>query len=204
MKRFLLVVLLLPMFGFSQRKKNKPIIDEVFFSVEPNVRMMKAFGNNFMNKSLSPFVGFGIAGNMELYKGFGLGLEYNRMSASVKIEDSLFGNLGGPEMNNFEFYAFYKHPISEDFFVEGLGGLSIYRISSSFLDHSGKFNEGNNGFHLGGKAIYNLDMQGVQQVVVGLKLNYYTSSIRNQDIDIQNYFNKAWLANVNLAYRINF
>lgn len=204
MKRFLPLLLLIPMFGFSQRKKNKPIIEEVFFSIEPNVRIMKAFGNNFMNKSLSPFVGFGIAGNMEFYKGFGLGLEYDRMSSNVKLDDSLFGNLGAPQMNIFEFYGFYKYPISDDFFVEGLGGLSIYRISSPFLDHSGKFDEGNNGFHLGGKAIYTLDMQGVQQVILGLKLNYYTSSIRNQNIDIQNYFNKAWLANVNLAYRINF
>jgi len=204
MKRFLLVFLLIPMLGLAQRKKNKPIIEEVYFSIEPNVRVMKAVGNNFMNKSLSAFVGFGIAGNVELYKGFGLGLEYNRMSATVKDEDSLFGSLGAPQMNNFEFYGFYKYPISEEFFIEGLGGLSIYRINSPFLDHSGKFNEGNNGFHLGGKAIYTLDMQGVQQVILGLKLNYYTSSIRNENTDIQNYFNKAWLANISLAYRINF
>lgn len=195
---------MVPFFGWAQKKKSKPIIEAVYFSIEPNFRVMKAFGNNFMNKSLKPFVGFGIAGNLEIYKGFGLGLEYNRMSANVKDDDSLFGNLGAPQMNNFDFYLFYKYLLNDDFSLEGLGGLSTYRITSKYIDNSGKFSEGNNGFHIGGKAVYTLDMEGIQQVVFGVKLNYYTSSIRNQNSDIQDYFNKATLANISLAYRINF
>ncbi len=204
MKKYLFLILIIPFLGIAQKKKNKPIIEAVYFSIEPNFRVMKAFGNNFMNKSLKPFVGFGIAGNLEMYKGFGLGLEYNRMSANIKEDDSVFGNLGAPQMNNFDVYAFYKHKLNDDFLLEGLGGLSIYRITSKYINDSGKFSEGNNGFHLGGKAIYTLDMEGVQQVVLGVKLNYYTSSIRNQNSEIQNYFNKATLANISLAYRINF
>lgn len=206
MKKFLLILSLIPIAIVAQRKKNKPIIEEVKFSLEPNVRVMKAFGDNVMNKGLSPFVGFGLAGNMEMYKGFGFGGEYNYMTANLNKDNlgSLFGYMTAPTMNNYEFYAFYKHNIGTDLYVEGLSGLSIYRINSKYIDKGGNFKEGNTGYHIGGKLIYSIDGYGTQQVVLGTKLNYYSASIRNDNPEIEKFYSNAWFVNLSLAYRVNF
>ena len=204
MKKLLLFSLaLISTSAFSQRRKNQDWTENVKFSIDPHVKVMKSLGNNFLNEAFDYFYGFGIGGNVNVYKNFGLGVEYTYFLANVKNGDQ-FGYLGAPSMNNFDWYAFHQDKITEDFFVEEILGYSTYRMKSPFLDNSGNFHEGNSGLNFGAKAIYTIDDTGTQQIVLNAKLNFYNSKIGNQNPDIEKYYSKATLLNIGIAYRINF
>ena len=173
MKKFLLFSLaLISISTFSQSRKKQDWTENVRSSIDPHVKVMLPLGDNFLKDSFDYFYGFGIGGNLNLYKNFGLGVEYTYFLANVKNGDK-FGYLGAPSMNNFDWYVFHKDKITEDFFVEKILGYSTYRMKSPYLDNSGKFSEGNGGLNLGVKAIYTIDNEGFQQVVFGTKLNFY-------------------------------
>lgn len=204
MKKFLLFSLALTSIStFSQRRKKQDWTENVRSSIDPYVKVMLPLGDNFLKDSFDYFYGFGIGGNLNLYKNFGLGVEYTYFLANVKNGDK-FGYLGSPSMNNFDWYVFHKDKITEDFFVEEMLGYSTYRMKSPYLDNSGKFSEGNGGLNLGVKAIYTIDNEGFQQVVFGTKLNFYNAKIGNQNPDIADYYSKAVFLNFSLAYRYNF
>jgi len=190
MKKFLLFSLALTSIStFSQRRKKQDWTENVRSSIDPHVKVMLPLGDNFLKDSFDYFYGFGIGGNLNLYKNFGLGVEYTYFLANVK---------------NFDWYVFHKDKITEDFFVEEILGYSTYRMKSPYLDNSGKFSEGNGGLNLGVKAIYTIDNEGFQQVVFGTKLNFYNAKIGNQNPDIADYYSKAVFLNFSLAYRYNF
>lgn len=204
MKKFLLFSLtLISISTFSQRRKKQDWTENVRSSIDPYVKVMLPLGDNFLKDSFDYFYGFGIGGNLNLYKNFGLGVEYTYFLANVKNGDK-FGYLGAPSMNNFDWYVFHKDKITEDFFVEEILGYSTYRMKSPYLDNSGKFSEGNGGLNLGVKAIYTIDNEGFQQVVFGTKLNFYNAKIGNQNPDVADYYSKAVFLNFSLAYRYNF
>lgn len=187
----------------SAQRRKQNWTEQVKFSVDPHVKVMTSLGNNFLSESFDYFYGFGIGLNTNLYKNFGLGVEYTYFLATLKNPE-LFGYLGAPSMNNFDWYVFHKDKISEAFFVEEIVGYSTYRMKSPYLDNSGYFREGNGGLNLGAKAIYVLDVEGVQEIVLGGKLNFYNSKIGNQNPDLEKYYSKATLLNISLAYRFNF
>lgn len=187
----------------AQRRKKFNWQEDIRYSIDPHIKIMTAFGNNMMSDALSYFYGFGIGANANIYKNFGLGVEYTYFMTNIK-KSEMFGYLGAPSMNNFDWYVFHKNKITEDFFVEELIGYSTYRMKSPYLDNSEKFSEGNGGLHLGGKAIYTLDMEATQQIVFGARLSFYNAKIANQNPDISKYYSKATFINLSLAYRINF
>ena len=204
MKKFLLFSLALTSIStFSQRRKKQDWTENVRSSIDPYVKVMLPLGDNFLKDSFDYFYGFGIGGNLNIYKNFGLGVEYTYFLANVKNGDK-FGYLGAPSMNNFDWYVFHKDKITEDFFVEEILGYSTYRMKSPYLDNSGKFSEGNGGLNLGVKSIYTIDNEGFQQVVFGTKLNFYNAKIGNQNPDVADYYSKALFLNFSLAYRYNF
>ncbi|WP_312767605.1 hypothetical protein [Epilithonimonas sp.] len=188
---------------FSQRRKKYDWTENVKYSIEPHVKVMTSLGNNFLKDTFDYFYGFGIGGSINLYKDFGLGVEYTYFLANIKRPE-LFGYLGSPSMNNFDWYVFHQDKITEDFFVEEIVGYSTYRMKSPYLDNSGNFSEGNGGLNLGAKAIYTIDDNGIQQIVLATKLNFYNSKIGNQNPGIEKYYSKATLLNIGIAYRINF
>lgn len=203
MKRSILFFIVVFSISVSAQRRKQDWTEQVRFSVDPHLKVMTSMGNNFLSDAFGYFYGFGIGLNTNLYKNFGLGVEYTYFLATVKDRDR-FGYLGAPSMNNFDWYVFHKDKITEDFFVEEILGYSTYRIKSPYLDNSGKFSEGSGGLNLGGKAIYVLDVEGVQEVVFGAKLNFYNAKIGNQNPDIEKYYSKATLLNISLAYRFNF
>jgi len=201
-KSILFFFVIFSIFVSSQRRKQS-WTDDVRSSIDPHVKIMLPLGDNFLKDSFSYFYGFGIGGNLNLYKNFGIGVEYTYFLANVKNGDK-FGYLGAPSMNNFDWYVFHKNKITEEFFVEEIAGYSTYRMKSPYLDNSGKFSEGNGGLTFGAKAIYTIDNEGFQQVVFGTKLNFYNARIGNQNPDIADYYSKALFLNFSLAYRYNF
>lgn len=202
-KKSILFFIVIFSISVSAQRSKQNWTENVKFSVDPHVKVMTSLGNNFLSESFGYFYGFGVGLNTNLYKNFGLGVEYTYFLATIKDRDK-FGYLGAPSMNNFDWYLFHKDKITEEFFVEEILGYSTYRMKSPFLDNSGKFTEGNGGLNFGGKAIYVLDVEGFQEVVLGAKLNFYNSKIENQNPDIEKYYSKATLLNISLAYRFNF
>ena len=202
-KKSILFFIVIISISFSAQRRKQNWTEQVKFSVDPHIKVMTALGDNFLHDNLSYFYGFGVGLNTNLYKNFGLGIEYTYFLANVKNRDT-YGYLGAPSMNNFDWYVFHKAKITEEFFVEEMLGYSTYRLKSPYLDNSSKFNEGNGGLHFGGKAIYVLDVEGVQEIIFGAKLNFYNSKIGNQNPDIEKYYSKAILLNFSLAYRFNF
>jgi hypothetical protein len=188
----------------AQKRKRYNWQEEVKFSIDPHVKIMAALGDNFMKDVFGYFYGFGIGGNINIYKNFGLGAEYTYFLANDVKKPELFGYLGAPSMSNFDWYLFHKDAISEAFAVEELLGYSTYRMKSPYLDDSGNFKEGNGGLNLGARIVYTLDNEGYQQVVFGTKINFYNSRIGNQNPEIEKYFSKAVFLNFSLAYRYNF
>ncbi|WP_374329193.1 hypothetical protein, partial [Soonwooa sp.] len=87
MSRLALLLIVIPTLVLSQSRKKKALLEEMSFSIEPNVRVMKAIGDNSMNKALSPFVGFGLGGILYVYKNFGLTAEYNYMTANLNQDN---------------------------------------------------------------------------------------------------------------------
>ena len=202
-KKSILFFIVVFSISVSAQRRKQDWTEQVKFSVDPHVKVMTSLGNNFLSDAFGYFYGFGLGLNTNLYKNFGLGVEYTYFLASIKDRDK-FGYLGAPSMNNFDWYVFHKDKISEEFFVEEILGYSTYRMKSPYLDNSGDFNEGNGGLNLGAKAIYVLDAEGFQEVVFGAKLNFYNSKIGNQNPDIAKYYSKATLLNLSVAYRFNF
>ncbi|SHK27900.1 hypothetical protein [Epilithonimonas mollis] len=206
MRKLLLLIFLA--IGFlkiqAQKRKHYNWQEDVKFSVDPHVKFMTALGNNFLKDVFGYFYGFGIGGNVKIYKNFGMGIEYTYFLANDVKNLEKFGNLGAPSMNNFDGYIFHEDKITDDFFIEELVGYSTYRMKSPFLDNSGDFREGNGGLNFGAKAIYTIDNEGFQQVVFGTRLNFYNAKIGNQNPDIEKYYSKAILLNLSLAYRFTF
>ena len=157
-KKSILFFIIIFSISVSAQRRKQSWTEKVTFSADPHVKMMTSLGNNFLSDAFGYFYGFGLGLNTNLYKNFGLGVEYTYFLASIKDRDT-FGYLGAPSMNNFDWYVFHKDKISEEFFVEEILGYSTYRIKSPYLDNSGKFNEGNGGLHFGAKAIYTIDMK---------------------------------------------
>lgn len=195
-------LLLISILAFSQKRK-QTWTENVQFSADPHFKIMTALGDNFLKQSIGYFYGFGLGANANIYKNFGLGVEYTYFLANIKRPE-LFGYLGAPSMNNFDWYLFHKDKITDNFFIEELLGYSTYRMKSPYLSGSGNFSEGNGGINFGAKAIYTIDAEGFQQVVFGSRLNFYNAKIGNQNPDIADFYSKAILLNFSLTYRFNF
>lgn len=202
-KKTILFLIVFFSVSVSAQRRKQNWTEQVKFSADPHIKVMTALGDNFLHDTFGYFYGFGLGLNTNLYRNFGLGVEYTYFLATIKNRDT-FGNLGAPSLNNFDWYVFHKDKITEAFFVEELLGYSTYRMKSPFLDNSGTFSEGNSGINFGGKAIYVLDVEGFQEIVFGTKLSFYNAKIGNQNPDIEKYYSKATLLNFSLAYRFNF
>lgn len=202
MRKFYFLFLLFPLIFFSQKKKEIVILG----SLDTKVLVMKSFGNNFYNKTLQPFVGFGFGLNfLTNIKNFGLNFNYFFLKASGKLDQTnIYGNLSAPQMNLYEVNLFHQNKLDEDLLIEEFAGLSIYRVNSNFINASKKYSQGNNGFDFGSNLVYTLDPEGKQQALIGAKFNFYDAKIINENPEIQKYFSRAYFGSLILGYRYNF
>ena len=202
MRKFYFLFLLFPLIFFSQKKKEIVILG----SLDTKVLVMKSFGNNFYNKTLQPFVGFGFGLNfLTNIKNFGLNFNYFFLKASGKLDQTnIYGNLSAPQMNLYEVNLFHQNKLDEDLLIEEFAGLSIYRVNSNFINASKKYSQGNNGFDIGSNLVYTLDPEGKQQALIGAKFNFYDAKIINENPEIQKYFSRAYFGSLILGYRYNF
>lgn len=194
-------------FGFSslyfgQKKKGLDVVS----NIETRVLIMNAVGNNHLSKLLMPFYGFGFGGNLMTPINFGIGLDYNVLFSNVKYgEQSLYGNIGSPTIKNIDLYVTHREILSEEFSLEEMVGFSYYLQTNLLVDAKNqKMKEHASGFNLGGKALYNLDREGYQQVFLTAKVNFYFNNVYNENPATQKFYNHSTLLSLGFGYRYNF
>lgn len=189
-------------FSFGQKKKNRL---DITSNIEARVLAMKGLGNNTLAKDFGVFYGFGAGGQLMTPINFGVSIDYNILFGDVKYgHQNYFGNLGSQRLTNVDLSIVHKNFVTEEFFVEEYGGLSFYRLNSTLYPGKEKYTEGRGGFHLGLKGVYNLDREGYQQFVVGIKGNAYYSGTNNENPDIEKYYRRSFFAGLTFGYRYNF
>lgn len=204
MKKFVLLFLVsISALCFAQKKKYGP---DVVSNIEVKMIAMKPIGNNHLAKLLAPFYGFGFGGNLMTPINFGIGLDYNVLFSNVKYgEQNLYGNIGSPTITNIDLYLTHREIVSEDFSIEEMAGFSYYRQTNLLVEGKNqKIKDNATGFNLGGKALYNLDREGYQQVFLSGKINFYFSNIYNENPEIQKFYNRSTFLSLNIGYRYNF
>lgn len=202
MRKTYFILIFTPLVFFSQKRKEIVILG----SLDSKVLVMKSFGNNFYNKTLQPFVGFGFGLNfLTNIKDFGASFNYYFLKASGKSEQAnVYGSLSAPQMNLFEVNLFHQNKLDEDLLIEEFAGVSIYRVNSKFIYATQKYSQGNTGFNFGGNLVYTLDPEGKQQAFIGAKFNFYDAKIINENPEIQRFFSRAYFGTLTLGYRFNF
>lgn len=204
MKKFALLFLVsISVLHFGQKKKYGP---DVVSNLEVKMIAMKPIGNNHLAKLLAPFYGFGFGGNLMTPINFGIGLDYNVLFSNVKYgEQNLYGSIGSPTITNIDLYLTHREIISEDFSIEEMAGFSYYRQTNLLVEgEKQKIKNNATGFNLGGKALYNLDREGYQQVFLSGKINLYFSNIYNENQEIQKFYYRSTFLSLNIGYRYNF
>lgn len=88
--------------------------------------------------------------------------------------------------------------------LEEFGGVSVYRVNSTYQFGDKKYSQGNTGFNFGGNLVYTLDPDQIQQVFLGAKFNFYNAKIINENPEIQRFFSRAYFGSLILGYRYNF
>lgn len=199
----IVLFLAFPILFFGQKKKNGL---DVVSNIEAKMIVMKPIGNNHLAELLSPFYGFGFAGNLMTPINFGVGLDYNVLFSNVKYGDqNRYGNIGSPTITNIDFYLTHREIMSEDFSIEEMAGFSFYRHTNLLIDSKNqKIKNNATGFNVGGKALYNLDREGHQQVFVAGKVNFYFTNVFNENSEIQKFYNRSTFLSLNVGYRYNF
>lgn len=202
MKKFYFILIILPLFFFGQKKKEF----KIYGSADARVLAMKSFGNNLYSKTLQPFIGFGFGLNfLTNVKDFGIGFNYYLLKATGKYDKTnIYGSQSAPQMNLFEMNLIHQNKLGEDLLVEEFGGVSVYRVNSTYQYSELKYSQGNTGFNLGGNLVYTLDPDQIQQVFLGVKFNFYNAKIINENPEIQKFFSRAYFGSLILGYRYNF
>lgn len=203
MKILMIILVGISSLLFSQKKKYKL---DVVSNIETKVIILKPLGNNSLAKDLEPFYGFGFSGNLMTPINFGVGLDYNVLYSNTKSDrKNIYGNIGSPKLTIVDAFITHRNMISEEFFVEEMGGFSFYNHTNLFAEGAQQKQKNTGvGFNLGAKAIYILDPEGYQAVFVTGKLNYYRTNIYNENSEIQKYFNRSTFVSVAFGYRFNF
>lgn len=203
MKTFLFIVLVFnSTFLIAQKKKNR---FDISSNAEARVLVMKAVGNNMLSKDFGAFYGFGFGGQLMTPIQFGLSLDYNLLFGDAKYgRENFVGNLGSHQLSNIDFSIVHRNEIIEDFSIEEFAGISFYRLRSTVYPSHQKYTEGQGGFNIGAKALYNLDREGIQQFVFGAKGNAYFSGTNNENKDVQKYYRKSFFLGFTFGYRYNF
>lgn len=189
-------------FSFGQKKKNR---FDITSNAEARVIAMKALGNNMLSKDFGFFYGFGFGGQLMTPVNFGVGLDYNLLFGDAKYgRENYVGNLGSQRLTDVDVSIIHKDQINEEFSVEEFAGISFYRLNSILYPGNEKYSEGRGGFHIGMKGLYNLDREGIQQFVFGVKGNAYFSGTNNENTDVENYYRKSFFVGLTFGYRYNF
>ena len=105
-------------------------------------------------------------------------------------------------MQVLDVFLIYRQEISEDFHVEEIGGISYNRLTNMNTELDERQTHQVAGFVLGGKAIYTL--VGPQQVFVGLKANYYSIPVSNENAEMQRFYEHTFSVGINAGYRFKF
>lgn len=181
----------------NQKKKARFAID-----VKGNVGI--PIGNNFVADGLNTFTGFGIGFQSVFIKDFGIGGEINQMFSDVK-DVSVFGAMKNPRLTDFSFYLVYLHSFENtNFDVEGKAGIGSLFLRSESVEWGDRFRQYGNQYILSGKILYKISKSNAVQVFFGPKLYFFDSNVNFAEKELERYYSKATILNLNLGFRFNF
>lgn len=181
----------------------------VFYSqsVQPslgiNAVTVLPMGNNHLKDGLKSFVGAGLTYQMVFKRNMGFGIELSRAYSEVK-DYSVYGDLEKPRLTNISAYFIYKYPFTETFSMQGLIGGSLMAITSQSRFTRDKFTEQASAFFLGSELSYKFPKTKKLEIYASPKFYFYDSFVDFRERELDRYYSKATLLNINVGIRINF
>lgn len=196
MKKSLFIFTLFSALVFGQQNDRN-------FAVELKGNTFNGIGDNFLADGAKTFAGFGLGVNGIVTRKIGLGLDFNKSYGQVK-DISVYGDLRNPELTTLDLFAFYRHPFSEKFELEGQIGGGFFGIKSRSDYASREFKENGSGFLIGAKALYGLNAANNLFVVGGPRLYFASTNVDISDSKADKYYSEPALLNFTLGLRIYF
>lgn len=194
MKRFLLqTAIFCSAFFYSQGVQPSLGINAVTFL---------PMGNNHLKDGLKNFVGAGLTYQMVFKRNMGFGIELNRAFSNVK-DRSVYGELEKPRLTNISAYFIYKYPFTETFSMQGQIGGSLMAITSQSRFTKDEFTEQASAFFLGTELSYQFPKTKKLEIYASPKLYFYDSFVDFRERDLDRYYSKAQLLNINVGIRLN-
>lgn len=194
MKRFLLqTAIFCSAFFYSQGVQPSLGINAVTFL---------PMGNNHLKDGLKNFVGAGLTYQMVFKRNMGFGIELNRAFSNVK-DRSVYGELEKPRLTNISAYFIYKYPFTETFSMQGQIGGSLMAITSQSRFTKDEFTEQASAFFLGTELSYEFPKTKKLEIYASPKLYFYDSFVDFRERDLDRYYSKAQLLNINVGIRLN-
>jgi hypothetical protein len=132
----------------------------------------------------------------------GFGIELGRSYTEVK-DKSLYGELESPRLTNISGYYIYKYPFANSFAVQGQIGFSLMALTSQSQYDSDTYTEHASAFFLGTEFSYQFPKVKKLEIYVSPKVYLFDSLVKFEEKDIDRYFSRATLLNINVGLRLN-
>lgn len=191
-KILLLSAFLFCLFSFAQKPK---------FTLGVNAVGIFPMGDNYLKDGVGNFTGVGLNFQTVFKNNMGFGIELSRAFTDVK-DKSVFGELENPKLTNFTTYFLYKYPFTEAFNIEGQIGYSYMALTSRSDYFSNNYTENASAFLLGTELSYNFPKAKMVEIYASPKIYFFDSEVKFEDRDIDRYYSRAPLFNLNIGVRI--
>ena len=191
-KIILLTAFLFCLFSFAQKPK---------FTLGLNAVGVFPMGNNYLKDGVGNFAGVGLNFQTVFKNNMGFGIELSRAFTDVK-DKSIFGELESPRLTNFTTYFLYKYPFTDALSLEGQIGYSYMALTSQSDYFSSNFTENGSAFLLGTELSYHFPKAKIVEIYASPKIYFFDSEVRFDEKEIDKYYSKATLFNLNVGVRI--
>jgi hypothetical protein len=183
-------------FGLFSSQSAKPSLGINVVNVIPT-------GNNYLKDGVKNFIGVGLTFQTIFRNNMGFGVELSRAFSEVK-DISIYGDLDNPQLTNISVYFVYKYPLTEAFNLEGQIGLGLLALTSQSRYTQDKYTENASAFQLGSEISYKFPKAKKVEIYASPKIYFFDSLVGFQEKDLDRYYSRSLLLNINVGVRINF
>lgn len=158
-------------------------------------------GNNYLKDGVESFAGVGLTFQTIFRNNMGFGIELNRSFSDVKNK-SIYGELDSPRLTNIGAYYIYKYPFTNSLGVQGQVGYSLMALTSQSSNWSNTYTENASAFFFGTELSYHFPKAKIVEIYASPKLYFFDSLVKFEEKDIDRYYSRAALLNINVGVRI--
>ena len=193
MKKILLATaFLMCLFSFAQKPK---------FTLGLNGVGVFPMGNNYLKDGVENFKGVGLTFQTVFRNHMGFGIELSRSFSEVK-DQSIYGELESPRLTSISAYYIYKYPFTNSLSLEGQIGLSLMALTSQSNNRSNTYTENASAFFFGTEFSYHFPKAKIVGIYASPKLYFFDSLVKFEEKEIDHYYSKVPLLNINAGIRI--